>query len=88
MPNLTLNLGLRYEFFSQSINLVHNESVEQQTGPHPFWDTSLPLSVTTFPNVNSFFKNIEPSIGFAWSPDSHEEACRSWRICHQCRSRF
>jgi outer membrane receptor protein involved in Fe transport len=69
-PNLTVNLGLRYEFFSQSINLLHNESVAQQTGPNPFWDTSLPLSATTFPKVNSFFKNIEPRIGFAWSPDA------------------
>jgi hypothetical protein len=70
MPSLTLNLGLRYEFFSQSINLLHNESVKQQTGPNPFWDTSLPLSATTFPKISSFFKNIEPRIGFAWNPDS------------------
>ena len=70
MPNFTLNLGLRYEFFSQSINLLHNESVAQQTGPNPFWSTSLPLSATTFPKVNSFYKNIEPRIGFAWNPDS------------------
>jgi hypothetical protein len=67
-PTLTLNLGLRYEFFSQSINLLHNESVKQQTGPNPFWDTSLPLSATTFPYVNPYYKNIEPRIGFAWSP--------------------
>ncbi|MGA2535459.1 MAG: TonB-dependent receptor, partial [Terracidiphilus sp.] len=50
-PNLTLNLGLRYEFFSQSVNLLHNESVAQQTGPNPFWNTSLPLSATTFPKI-------------------------------------
>lgn len=68
MPSLTLNLGLRYEFFSQSINLLHNESVKQQTGPNPFWNSSLPLSVTTFPKINSFYKNIEPRIGFAWNP--------------------
>ena len=67
-PSLTLNLGLRYEFFSQSINLLHNESVKQQTGPDPFWNTSLPLSATTFPYVNPYYKNIEPRIGFAWSP--------------------
>jgi hypothetical protein len=70
MSNLTLNMGLRYEFFSQSINLLHNESVAQQTGPNPFWNTSLPLSATTFPKIDSFFKNIEPRIGFAWNPDT------------------
>jgi hypothetical protein len=69
MPSLTLNLGLRYEFFSQSINLLHNESVAQQTGPNPFWSTGLPLSATTFPKINSFYKNIEPRLGFAWNPD-------------------
>jgi outer membrane receptor protein involved in Fe transport len=73
-PNFTLNLGLRYEFFSQSINLLHNESVKQQTGPNPFWDTSLPLSATTFPKINSFYKNIEPRVGFAWNPNFAKRA--------------
>lgn len=69
LPTLTLNLGLRYEFFSQSINLLHDVSVAQQTGPHPFWNTSLPLSATTFPYINPYYGNVEPRIGFAWSPD-------------------
>ncbi len=68
MNNFTLNLGLRYEFFSQSVNLVHDESVAQQTGSHPFWNTSLPLSATTFPHINPFYKNIEPRFGFAYTP--------------------
>ena len=67
--SLTLNLGLRYEFFSQSVNLLHNETVAQQTGPNPFWSTTLPLSATTFPQVASYYKNIEPRIGVAYNPD-------------------
>lgn len=68
-PSLTLNLGLRWEFFDQSVNLLHNLTVAQQTGSHPFWNTSLPLSATTFPEVSQFYKNIEPRLGFAWNPE-------------------
>jgi hypothetical protein len=68
-PSLTLNLGLRYEFFQQAINLLHNESVANQTGPNPLWNTALPLSVTTLPAIPNYYKNIEPRFGFAWNPD-------------------
>ncbi len=68
-PTLTLNLGLRWEFFQQALNLLHNESVANQTGPNPLWSTSLPLSVTTLPAVPNYYKNYEPRIGFAWNPD-------------------
>jgi hypothetical protein len=67
--DLTLNMGVRYEFFGQSINLLHNESVAQQTGSNPFWSKSLPLSATTFPHIDPFYKNIEPRVGLAYSPD-------------------
>jgi hypothetical protein len=68
IPNLTLNLGVRYEFFSQSVNLLHDESVAQQNGSHPFWSTSLPLSATTYPHINSDFRNVEPRLGIAYTP--------------------
>jgi len=66
--NLTLNLGLRYEFYGQAINFLHNETVKQQTGSNPFWNTSLPLSATTIPSLPSDLRNIEPRIGFAYQP--------------------
>ncbi|HEY1744254.1 MAG TPA: TonB-dependent receptor [Granulicella sp.] len=68
-PNLTLNVGLRYEYFGQAVNALHNETVAQQTGPNPFWNTSLPLSATTFPKVDNYWKNIEPRLGFSFNPD-------------------
>jgi hypothetical protein len=71
--SLTLNLGLRWEFFQQAINLLHNESVANQTGPSPLWNTALPLSVTTLPAIPNYYKNIEPRLGFVWNPDFNKK---------------
>jgi hypothetical protein len=67
-PQFTANLGLRWEFFQQALNLLHDRSLAQQTGPTPFWATNLPLSVTTFPQIPQSYRNFEPRIGFAYSP--------------------
>jgi hypothetical protein len=65
---LTINLGLRWEYFSQSINLLHDSSVARQTGPNPIWLTTLPLSLTTFPYIPENYKNFQPRVGFAYNP--------------------
>ena len=66
--NLTLNLGLRWEYSSQAINLLHDLSVANQAGSDPFWDTSLPASVTTLPTIPNHYKYFGPNFGFAWNP--------------------
>jgi len=66
--NLTLNLGLRWEFYQQASNLLHDESVATQTGPNALWDKSLPLNLTTVPQVPNHYHNFGPVIGFAWTP--------------------
>ena len=66
--NLTLNLGMRWDWYQQAINLLHDQSVKQQTGSNPLWSTSLPLSQTTVPSVPQALKNFAPVIGFAWTP--------------------
>ncbi len=69
-PTVTLNLGLRWEFFGQAVNLLHDETVKRETNPATaFWDMSLPLSVRTFPSTNENYKNFQPRIGFAWNPE-------------------
>ncbi len=68
LPAFTINLGLRWEFFGQAINELHDSTVARETGPHPFWDKALPLSVRTYPKINNDLKNYEPRIGFAWNP--------------------
>ncbi len=69
-PSLTVNLGLRWELFTQSINLIHNETVARQTGSNPLWNTTLPLSQTTFPLIPQNYKNFQPRLGFAYNPQS------------------
>jgi len=66
--NLTLTLGLRWEFSSQAINLLHDITVANQAGSNPFWDTSLPASVTTVPEIPNHYKYFGPNVGFAWTP--------------------
>ena len=66
--DLTLNLGLRWEFFNQAVNILNKETVARETGSSPFWNPSLPLSARTFASTPSFYKNFEPRLGFAWNP--------------------
>ena len=66
--NLTLSFGLRWEWFQQAINLLHDQTLAQQTGPHPFWDSSLPLSLTTISKIPQDLNNFSPVIGFSWTP--------------------
>lgn len=66
--NLTINLGLRWEWFQQAVNLLHDRSVAIQQGSNPQWDPSLPLSRTTVPKVDQDLNNFSPVVGFAWTP--------------------
>jgi hypothetical protein len=72
-PSLTLNLGLRWEFFGQPINGIHNATEAAETGPNPIWSQALPLSETTASHVNNYYKNVEPRIGFAYNPQFNKK---------------
>jgi hypothetical protein len=68
-PSMTLNLGLRWEFYGQPLNGIHASTLATQTGPNPLWSTALPTSVTTSPHINNYYKNFEPRLGFAYNPE-------------------
>jgi hypothetical protein len=67
--NLTLNLGMRWDWYQQAINLLHQKSVQQERGPLPLWSTSLPLNQTTVPTSPQQLHNFAPVVGFAWTPN-------------------
>jgi outer membrane receptor protein involved in Fe transport len=67
-PNLTLNLGVRYEFTGQPINALHDESVARESSSSPLFNPSLPLSQRTVPLTPSDKNNWAPRLGFAYTP--------------------
>ncbi len=66
--NLTLNLGLTWTYFGSPENLFHTLTEQNETGPNPFFNPALPLSVRTFPEIASQKNLFGPSAGFAWTP--------------------
>jgi outer membrane receptor protein involved in Fe transport len=69
-PSFTAHIGMRWEFFSQAVNLLNRETVARQSDPATaFWEQSLPLSATTDPAVSNFYKGFQPRIGFAYNPE-------------------
>ena len=69
LPTLTLHLGVRWEFFGQAVNSLHNETVTRESNASTaFWNTALPLSDRTVNQVAQVYTNFEPRIGLAWNP--------------------
>jgi outer membrane receptor protein involved in Fe transport len=66
--NLTLNLGVRWEWNQQAINLLHDRTVAVQNGPNPLWDNSFGPAETEVPKVPEHYHNFGPVFGFAWTP--------------------
>ncbi|HYY94218.1 MAG TPA: TonB-dependent receptor, partial [Pyrinomonadaceae bacterium] len=68
-PNLTLNLGVRYEYTGQPINILSRISEQRESNASTaVFDPSLPLSVRTVPKVPADKNNFAPRVGFAYSP--------------------
>ena len=67
--NLTLNLGIRYEYTGQPINTLNKISVARETAAATaLWKQSLPLEARTEPKLPADKNNWAPRLGFAWRP--------------------
>jgi len=66
--NLTLNLGLRWDWNQQAVNLLHDITVANQAATPPFWNPAISTNVTEIPQIPQALKNFGPNVGFAWTP--------------------
>ncbi len=68
-PNLTLNLGIRYENTGQPMNLLNEISVARERDPQrAFWRQDLPLEARVVPRVPTDNNNWAPRFGFVYTP--------------------
>ncbi|MGO9641181.1 MAG: carboxypeptidase regulatory-like domain-containing protein [Candidatus Acidiferrales bacterium] len=73
---LTLNLGLRYDVYTAPKDAHNLQSNFVIAGPNAGL-IQLANSSNTGPNVSTYFKNFEPRIGLAYSPDKGKTAFRA-----------
>ncbi len=78
--NLTINLGIRWEFTQQAFNTLANLTLQRETNPATaIWPTvdpatglPIPLSLRTLPIIPNRYDHFAPSFGFAWTPHMFE----------------
>lgn len=67
--NITLNLGIRYEYTGAPINLLNEITVDRENdSTKALWRQSLPIEARTVPKVPVDKNNWAPRLGIAWSP--------------------
>jgi outer membrane receptor protein involved in Fe transport len=72
-PNLTLNLGVRYENTGQPINLLNDITTARESDPQQaFWRQDIPLEARVVPRIPTDRNNLAPRVGFVYSP-SHSD---------------
>jgi hypothetical protein len=69
-PNLTVNLGLRYEYNTQPLNrLVELVNAREANDATALFDPSFPLSSRTAQTLPTDKNNFGPVVGFAYQPN-------------------
>lgn len=72
---LTLNLGLRYDIYTTPVSIANTQSNFLTNGPNAGL-IQLATSSNRAPNVDTFYKGLEPRVGMAYSPDNGKTALR------------
>jgi outer membrane receptor protein involved in Fe transport len=81
--NLTLNLGVRYEYTGQPINTLHELTLARESDPgQAIWKQSLPIEARTFPKLPADKNNWAPRVGFAYRP-KWESGAGKWLFGEQ-----
>ncbi len=67
--NLTLNLGIRWEFTQQAINLLSQLTLARESDPATaIFNPTFDISERIVPETPNDTNNWGPNIGFAWTP--------------------
>src|ERR1051326_4728410 len=67
--NLTINLGVTWTYYGNPEQLFTDITTKRESNPATaLWNTSLPLSVRTNPQIPSVMNSFGPSVGFAYQP--------------------
>jgi len=67
--NLTLNMGIRWEYTGQPLNIVHDITTARESNPSTaFFNPAVPLDARTVPALDAPKKNFAPRVGFAYTP--------------------